>query len=75
MFNAHQLVQLHKDVQLALIILFCVSRGSISHNVHGGPVHPRCAEGGRIIQLPLHDETSLHIRDQTEQQCTALCAR
>lgn len=50
-------------------------RTSISHNVHGSLVHPGRAEGGRVVQLPLHDEASLHLRDQAEQQRPALRSR
>lgn len=50
-------------------------RTSISHNVHGSLVHPGRTEGGWVVQLPLYDKASLHLRDEAEQQCTALCSR
>lgn len=54
---------------------FVCFRTSISHNVYGSPVHPGCAEGGRVVQLPLYDKASLHLRDEAEQQRPTLRAR
>lgn len=50
-----------------MLLFYFISSVTVSHHIHGSPVYPGCANGGRAVQLQVYDTPSVHRRDPTEQ--------